>query len=160
MFTYGLLGQKVAMSGLGDYWQASGAARRDLPERRLFSRGSTIFKQGEQGECAYILESGEVQIFKMINGRRVILGQVQKWGLFGEMALIDSSCRMATAYVTADATCAILHKDAFSRLLDGAPDGMLLVVESLTRTLRASGDNLAEARYRIMELERESASAD
>jgi len=142
------------MSGLGSFWEAKGATRTDLPERRHFARGSTIFKQGEQGDCAYILESGAVQIFKMINGRRVTLGYVQQWGLFGEMALIDSSPRMATAYVTEDATCAILSRDSFSRLLDGAPDGMLLVIESLTRTLRASGDNLAEARYRIMELER------
>jgi len=152
MFTYGLLGQRVAMSGLGDYWEAKGS-KKDLPERRTFPRGSTIFKQGEQADCAYILESGAVQIFKMINGRRVTLGFVQKWGLFGEMALIDSSPRMATAYATEDTTCAVLARDSFSRLLDGAPDGMLLVIESLTRTLRASGDNLAEARYRIMELE-------
>jgi len=84
------------------------------------------------------------------------LGYVQKWGLFGEMALIDSSPRMATAYVTEDASCTVLSKESFSRLLDGAPDGMLLVIESLTRTLRASGDNLAEARYRIMELEQDN----
>jgi CRP-like cAMP-binding protein len=146
------LGRKVAMSGLGDYWQSSGN-RLDLPERRVFARGSTIFKQGDQGECAYILESGSVQIFKMINGRRVTLGFVEQWGLFGEMALIDSSPRMASAYVTEDATCALLSKEHFHRMMDGAPDGMVLVVESLTRTLRASGDNLAEARYRVMELE-------
>jgi len=143
----------VAMSGLGDYWQESGKSRNDLPERRNFPRGSTIFKQGDRADCAYILESGAVQIFKMINGKRVTLGYVQKWGLFGEMALIDSSPRMATAYVTEDASCTVLSKESFSRLLDGAPDGMLLVIESLTRTLRASGDSLAEARYRIMELD-------
>jgi CRP/FNR family cyclic AMP-dependent transcriptional regulator len=141
------------MSGLGEYWEKKGANRSELPERRTFSRGATIFKQGEQADCAYILESGAVQIFKMINGKRVTLGFVQKWGLFGEMALIDSSPRMATAYVTEDATVTVLARESFSRLLDGAPDGMLLVIESLTRTLRASGDNLAEARYRIMELE-------
>jgi hypothetical protein len=38
--------------------------------------------------------------------------------------------------------------------MDSAPDGMLLVIESLTRTLRTSGENLAEARYRLTELER------
>jgi CRP-like cAMP-binding protein len=143
------------MSGLGQYWQSAGRSGSDLPERRNFSRGTTIFKQGEQGDAAYIMESGAIQIFKMISGRRVILGTVQTWGLFGEMALIDSSPRMATAYVTEDAICTVLSKEAFSRMLDGAPDGMLLVIESLTRTLRNAGDDLAEARYRLSEAGRD-----
>jgi len=154
MFSYGLLGQRVAMSGLGEYGQTRSPSRSGLPERVTFPRGTTIFKQGEQANAAYILESGTVQIFKMITGKRIVIGHVQKWGLFGEMGLIDDSPRMASAYVTEDATCSVLSKEAFSRMMDSAPDGMLLVIESLTRTLRASGDDLAEARYRLSELER------
>jgi len=154
MFSYGLLGQRVAMSGLGEYGRPSGQAKPGLPERVVFPRGTTIFKQGDEANAAYILESGDIQIFKMVNGRRITLGHVQKWGLFGEMGLIDDSPRMASAYVMEEATCTVLSKEAFSRMMDSAPDGMLLVIESLTRTLRASGDNLADARYRLTELER------
>jgi CRP-like cAMP-binding protein len=144
----------VAMSGLGEYGQTRSQSRPGLPERVTLARGTTIFKQGDKADAAYVLESGTVQIFKMINGRRIVLGHVENWGLFGEMGLIDDSPRMASAYVTEDATCTILSKEAFGRMMDSAPDGMLMVIESLTRTLRASGDNLAEARYRISELER------
>lgn len=154
MFSYGLLGQRVAMSGLGEYGKPAGQNRAAFPERVTFPRGSTIFKQGDQADAAYILESGNIQIFKMVNGKRITLGHVSKWGLFGEMGLIDDSPRMASAYVTEEATCTILSKESFSRMMDSAPDGMLLVIESLTRTLRTSGDNLAEARYRLTELER------
>jgi len=154
MFSYGLLGQRVAMSGLGEYGRNKSPSRSGLPERVTFPRGTTIFKQGEQADAAYILETGSVQIFKMITGKRIVIGQVQKWGLFGEMGLIDDSPRMASAYVTEEATCTVLSKESFSRMMDSAPDGMLLVIESLTRTLRSSGDELAEARYRLSELER------
>ena len=154
MFSFGLLGQRVAMSGLGEYGRPEGQPKAGWPERLLFPRGSTIFKQGDQADAAYILESGDIQIFKMVNGKRITLGHVSKWGLFGEMGLIDDSPRMASAYVTEDATCTVLSKASFSRMMDSAPDGMLLVIESLTRTLRASGDNLADARYRLTELER------
>ena len=154
MFSYGLLGPKVAMSGLGEYGRPAGQARSGWPERVIFPRGTTIFKQGDKADAAYILESGDIQIFKMVNGKRITLGHVAKWGLFGEMGLIDDSPRMASAYVTEDATCTVLSKESFSRMMDSAPDGMLLVIESLTRTLRASGDDLADARYRLSELER------
>ena len=154
MFSYGLLGQRVAMSGLGEYGQVKGQSRPGFPERKTFPRGTTIFKQGEKADAAYILEAGTVQIFKMVAGKRIVLGNVQKWGLFGEMGLIDDSPRMASAFVTEDTTCTVLSKEAFSRMMDSAPDGMLLVIESLTRTLRTSGDDLADARYRLSELER------
>jgi CRP-like cAMP-binding protein len=142
------------MSGLGEYGQVKSKTRSGPPERVIFPRGTTIFKQGDRADAAYILESGDVQIFKMLSGKRIVLGHVQKWGLFGEMGLIDDSPRMATAYAVEDVTCTVLTREAFSRMMDSAPDGLLLVIESLTRTLRASGDNLAEARYRISELER------
>jgi CRP-like cAMP-binding protein len=154
MFSYSLLGQKVAMSGLGEYGRSNSHSKSGQPERVIFPRGTTIFKQGDAADAAYIMESGDIQIFKMVNGRRIVLGNVQKWGLFGEMGLIDDSPRMASATVTEDAICTILSKESFSRLLDSAPEGMLVVIESLTRTLRASGDNLADARYRLSELER------
>jgi CRP-like cAMP-binding protein len=142
------------MSGLGEYGRTKSPSRSGLPERVTFPRGTTIFKQGDKADAAYILESGDIQILKMVNGRRIVLGHVQEWGLFGEMGLIDDSPRMASAYVTEDCTCTILSQESFSRMLDSAPEGMLMVIESLTRTLRASGDNLAEARYQLSELER------
>jgi CRP/FNR family cyclic AMP-dependent transcriptional regulator len=154
MYSYSLLGQRVAMSGLGEYGEARLQARAKAPERITLRAGTTLFKQGEVADAAYILETGGVQIFKMISGKRIVLGTVREWSLFGEMGLIDDSPRMASAYVTEDSTCTVISKEAFSRMLDSAPDGMLLVVESLTRTLRASSDNLAEARYQISELER------
>jgi len=143
------------MSGWGEYGRNSGEGQTAFPERRNISHGTTIFKEGDEADCAYILESGAVQIFKMINGRRVVLGYVSHWGLFGEMGLIDDSPRMASAYVTEDAVCTVLSRENFSKMMDGAPQGMVLVIETLTRTLRNSGEQLADARYRIMELELE-----
>jgi CRP-like cAMP-binding protein len=148
------LAQRVAMTGLSEVSPAGEGARVQMPERRLFTRGTTIFKQGDAADAAYILESGQVQIFKMVNGRRITLGFVEQWGMFGEMGLIDESPRMAAAFVTEDATCTVLSREAFHRMMEGMPQGMLLVIQSLTKTLRDSGNNLAEARYRIMELER------
>ncbi len=153
MYSHNLLAQRVVMNGFSDNSLANEKTRHGAPERRLFPRGTTIFKQGDLADAAYILESGSIQIFKMVNGRRVTLGFVQQWGLFGEMGLIDDSPRMAAAYAAEDSTCTILSKESFNRMLEGAPEGIMLVIESLTRTLRSSGDNLAEARYRIMELE-------
>jgi CRP-like cAMP-binding protein len=125
-----------------------------MPERRKFVRGTTIFKEGDRADCAYILESGRIEIFKMIAGRRVILGNVEQWGIFGELGLIDDTPRMAGAYVSEAAVCMVVSKDSIGRLLDDAPQGLQALIHSMMHIIRTAGANLAEARFQILERER------
>jgi CRP-like cAMP-binding protein len=121
------------------------------PERRTFAAGTTIFKEGDQADCAYIVESGEVQIFKMINERRVQIGTIHTWGIFGELGLIDASPRMAAAYATKDSVCMVVTKSAVGHMMDGAPQGLNTLIHSLVQIIRTAGQDLAEARYQLLE---------
>jgi CRP-like cAMP-binding protein len=129
-------------------------ARPAAPERRVFLAGTTIFKEGDPADVAYILEVGTVQIFKMVNGRRVRLADVANWGLFGELGILDDSPRMAAAYVTEDATCIVISKEVITRMLDGVPEGMFTLIQSLVKTIRTTGNDLAQARYDLLEREK------
>ncbi|MFN3075879.1 MAG: cyclic nucleotide-binding domain-containing protein [Alphaproteobacteria bacterium] len=66
-------------------------------ERRAYPRGKKIFSQGERGDAAYVVESGRIAIYKNVNDRKVHLATLIKGALFGEMAVIDGSARMASA---------------------------------------------------------------
>jgi CRP-like cAMP-binding protein len=125
------------------------------PERRAFSANVTIFKEGDQADCAYIVESGEVRIFKTINGRRVLLGDIQPWGIFGELGLIDDSPRMAAAITRQDTVCMVISKASIAQMMDGAPQGLNTLIQSLAQVIRTAGQNLAEARYQLMEREKQ-----
>lgn len=76
-------------------------------ERKVFQMGEVIFKEGDEGNRAFVVQKGEVEISKIADGRKVVLGVVGPGGIFGEMALIDDSPRMANA-VSADVTTVIL----------------------------------------------------
>ena len=76
-------------------------------ERKVYQMGDVIFKEGDKGSRAYVVQSGEVEISKMLDGTRTVLGTVGKGGIFGEMALIDDAPRMASA-VALDVTTVIL----------------------------------------------------
>jgi CRP-like cAMP-binding protein len=123
------------------------------PERRLFLAGTTIFKEGEPADAAYIMESGAIQIFKMVNGKRIRLANVTPWGLFGELGLIDDSPRMAAAYVTEDAACIVVSKEVVMRMLEGVPESVFVLIQSLVQTIRNTSECLVDARYRLHELE-------
>jgi CRP-like cAMP-binding protein len=124
-----------------------------IPERRSFSAHSTIFKEGDPADCAYIVESGEVEITKTVNGRRITLGTLHGWEMFGELALIDDQPRMATATAIDDSVCMVVSKTSVAQMMDDAPQGLNTVIHSLAQIVRKAGQDLAEARYQLLEQE-------
>lgn len=82
-------------------------AQDKVLERKVFQMGEMIFKEGDEGHRAYVVQTGGVEIFKIKEGRKVVLGVVGPGGIFGEMALIDDMPRMANA-AAMDVTTVIL----------------------------------------------------
>ncbi|MFQ5444277.1 MAG: cyclic nucleotide-binding domain-containing protein, partial [Nitrospinales bacterium] len=66
-------------------------------DREVFLRGSKIFRDGEPGNCAYLIEKGSVEISSHRKGKKIVLATLSEGELLGEMALIDNSVRSATA---------------------------------------------------------------
>ena len=89
-------------------------------ERQTFQPGDRIFKEGDYGNLAYIVQSGEVQIVKIIDGVETVLGTIGKGGMFGEMALIDSKPRMAAARCTKGATIIVVTRAMFEQKMTKA----------------------------------------
>ena len=61
------------------------------------NKGEVIFRQGDQGDTMYIIQSGTVEISQDKDGKKVLLALLEKGDFFGEMALIDKHLRSATA---------------------------------------------------------------
>lgn len=127
------------------------------PERRSFPKGSSIFKQGDAADAAYIVESGIISIFKTLSGKRIPLGSVGPRGIFGELALLDPSPRMASAVATEDTVCAVITKDSMEQMLESAPPGLLVLMRSMAQIIRTTGEDLADARFQLLELARQDA---
>ncbi|EME68814.1 cAMP-binding protein [Paramagnetospirillum caucaseum] len=119
--------------------------------QRVFPRGTVIFKEGDSGHEAYMLQQGTVRIFKNVAGRKVTIGRVWPFQVFGELALIDDGPRMAAAVADDDATCLVLTKDAIRSMMDQAPPGLNTLIHSLLSTIRELGDDLADAKAMLAE---------
>ena len=66
-------------------------------ERKKYDRDQVIFREHENGDVAYIIANGKVQIIKESDNGPKVLGVLEKGAMFGEMALIDNNPRMASA---------------------------------------------------------------
>ena len=89
-------------------------------QRQTFQIGDRIFKEGEDGHLAYIVQSGEVEIFKTTEGVETVLGRIGQGGIFGEMALIDSEPRMAGARASKGSTLIVVNRATFEQKLNKA----------------------------------------
>ncbi|MFD2234160.1 Crp/Fnr family transcriptional regulator [Phaeospirillum tilakii] len=120
-------------------------------ERRDFARGTLIFREGDSGDTAYLVHRGTVRIFKTVGGRRVTLGLVRPFQVFGELALIDDAPRMAGALADDDVTVLVLPRAAIQAMIDQAPDGLRTLILSMMATMRVMGDDLAAARAALLD---------
>jgi diguanylate cyclase len=65
-------------------------------DREIFASGQQIFKYGDIGDCAYLIEDGTVEVLIMKEGSEQRIRLIGKGELFGEVSLIDYQPRTAT----------------------------------------------------------------
>jgi EAL domain-containing protein (putative c-di-GMP-specific phosphodiesterase class I) len=68
-------------------------------ERITYQPNDQIFQEGDEGDCAYLIENGSVELSILQKKEIFKIGILEKNDLFGEMALIDKRPRMATVTV-------------------------------------------------------------
>jgi len=87
-----------------------------------FEPGHMIFQQGEEGDCAYFIHSGEVEVLRREAGADQIVARLTKGQYFGEMALISNAPRNATVRSITPVRLAILGKQNFLTMLSLMPN--------------------------------------
>lgn len=85
---------------------------------KSFKKDEPIIKQGDDAQCMYFVETGQVRIVREQDGQSKEIKVCEKGDYFGELALLTKKPRAATALANNDEVkCAILDVDAFERLL-------------------------------------------
>ncbi|XP_055301240.1 cGMP-dependent protein kinase 1 isoform X2 [Sitodiplosis mosellana] len=90
----------------------------DLLKREFYATGSTIIRQGDQGDKFYIIRGGSVTVTKRMDDGVRIVGMLKRGDYFGEQALINKARRMASIIVNDPGTeCLTLDRSAFTKYL-------------------------------------------
>lgn len=105
-------------------------------ERRIYQKGQTIFREGEVGDVAFLLEDGLVTIRKSNGAEEVPIGIIEVGGLFGEMALIDDEPRMASAMAARHSICVVIPILDFRKKLAKTDPLIRGLLEIFVKSLR------------------------
>lgn len=111
-------------------------------ERAVFPPATSVFREGEPGDCAYVIERGRVEITALRSGRPVRLAVLGERDLFGEMALVDDRVRSATATAVEETEVVVIPRDRIREEMRRA-DPLLHLL------LRISLDRLRETSSRL-----------
>lgn len=86
-----------------------------------FQAGQQIVREGESGSTAYIIQSGECEVWKTIQGERRLIRRLGPGDVFGEAAVFAAGPRTASVVATGDVTLKCITGDSLNRELDQNP---------------------------------------
>src|SRR5882724_8960811 len=97
----------------------------------------TLFQAGDPGDSLFIVRVGQIELFiKDTAGQRIVLTTSEPGDMFGELAMLDSGPRTATALALTDSEVLVLDRDDLILLFQRKPEAalhMLASVGGLTR---------------------------
>ena len=83
--------------------------------------GDVIIKQGDEGDLFYLIDEGQVDIVKTIDGKDEVVAQLGAGQHFGEVALIEDKPRNATVIATEPCRFFTIRKAVFENVLKSSP---------------------------------------
>jgi uncharacterized membrane protein len=99
--------------------------------------GQTLFRAGEPGESLYLVRAGEVELFIYDNvGQKITLDTAGHGDFFGEIALLDSGPRTASAVALVETELIELDRDDLLLLFQRKPDAALHMLAAMGRMTR------------------------
>jgi hypothetical protein len=87
--------------------------RHGMAGFQIYGPGQIIFRQGEPGDCAYFIQSGEVEMFRHENGAEKVIARLSEGEYFGEKALISTAPRILTTRAVTPTRVEIIRKRSF-----------------------------------------------
>ena len=103
-----------------------------------YPAGQVVFREGDEGDNMFAVIDGTVDI--IIKGN--VVEKIGAGGVFGEMALIESRPRVASAVVTTDAKLVAVDRRRFEFLVQQNPYFALQIMSIMAARLRKMDETL------------------
>jgi CRP-like cAMP-binding protein len=109
------------------------------------AKGGFLFREGDLGTEMFILQEGQVEILKTVNGIDEQLAVLEKGDFFGEMSLLEDLPRTASARAISDCKVIRINGATFDQMLRTKPEIAVRIMRKLSRRLRQTDQMLREA---------------
>ena len=111
---------------------------------KVYQDGEVIVRQGEVGDCMYVIQEGQVEVVLEKDGEEVRLAVRGEGEFFGEMAIFEREVRMATVRALGQARVLTIDKKNFLRRIHKDPSLAYRIVQTMSRRIRELSAEVAQ----------------
>jgi CRP/FNR family transcriptional regulator, cyclic AMP receptor protein len=123
---------------------------------RDYDAGAVLFREGDLGDFMYVVQSGEVEIRRVVGDHERVLAVLPPGEFFGEMALINQRPRSATAVVRRPARLLVIEGRTFEAMIRGKAEIAVRMIRTLASRLERANHQielllLPNANHRVVQ---------
>ncbi|MEM1156862.1 MAG: cyclic nucleotide-binding domain-containing protein [Verrucomicrobiota bacterium] len=101
-----------------------------------FQAGRLLFSQGEPGHSFYLIESGEVEVFQVMDGgHEKQIALLPQGDFFGDMAILECAPRSASVRTTQTSLLHEITTADLHQLYKSMPDQYSILILNIARDL-------------------------
>lgn len=126
--------------------------------RRPLNEGDVLFRQGDVGDSAYVVESGAVEVVLEAGPRPPqVLARLGAGAVLGELALVDRQVRSATVIAREPTVLRVITREYLDARMDAADPMLRHLVHLLADRFRNVVSRLAEVQPSVVADARDAA---
>jgi len=107
-----------------------------------FDKGEIIYRQGETGNCMFVIKEGQVGLFKSARGNTEQMGEMGKGDFFGELSILESSPRSETAKAISKCFVVVIHRSTFVKMLKSNMEIAIRMMQKLSTKMRQAEEHI------------------
>jgi len=110
---------------------------------RHFAAGEVVFEEGEVGESLFVVRAGALKVVRPTVGTGLVLERLGPGSAFGELAVLNSSPRLASVIAVETSQLVEISKEQLERVLDSHPLAVRRMLGAIARSLTLAKEELA-----------------
>ena len=116
---------------------------------REYADGETICREGDAGDCMYVIQTGHAIVLRKEDGGTTAIGELAPGDIFGEMAIFERQPRSATVLAKGTVRVLTLDRRAFLRAVHEDPSVAYRILQMMSHRVRSLDDELLRLRARL-----------
>jgi CRP-like cAMP-binding protein len=117
---------------------------------RVYNAGEVIFRQGEMGNCMFVVQSGKAEVIGERDGQEIRLAELAQGDFFGEMALFEKIPRSATVRAVTELRALTVDKKILLKKIHEDPSLAFRIMQTMSRRIQDLNTQLMSLQTRAV----------
>ena len=108
---------------------------------KSYFKGQSIYKEGQKGTVAFMIQKGSVNVYRTVDGKKVVTDRLGRGEIFGEMGPLSGNERSSSAEAAEYCDLMILTEQVIQTLLSRCPKTIQHLTKIFIRRLRRAAES-------------------